>query len=139
MARRLVPISGTQTTGATNTYPLNRIITRGMGPSTGAAGRAGMVTQGYGGVSPAFVTETLVGYRQINLGQSGTKRRLEQLDEVIIWAKLVEVNGQPPAAPVKGWVKVKIDKSRGTTMVEHIASRSRAAWEFIKVTAKRLK
>lgn len=138
MARRLIPISGTQTTTTGNHYPLNRIITRGMGPSTGTAGRAGMVTQGYGGTIPQFVIDGIQ-FRQINLGQSGTKRRIDQLDEVIIWAKLVEVNGQPSPAPIKGWVKVKVDKSRGTAMVEHIAHRSRAAWEFIKVTARRLR
>lgn len=133
MARRVVSISGSATT--TNHYPLNRIITRGMGPSTGAAGRAGMVTQGYGGVPPAFVTEA---FQSVVVGQSGTKRKLQQLDEVIIWAKMIEINGK--AAPeIKGWIKVKVDKNRAAVMAEHLASRTRAAWEFIKVSARRLK
>lgn len=71
---------------------INRIVTRGFGPSCGLAGRAGPVTQGYGG-SPAFVIVALrCGFP---LGQSGTKRRQCELESVIVWAKLLEINRGP--------------------------------------------
>ena len=123
--------------GATH-YPTNRIITRGMGVSRGLPGRTSLVVQGYGGPPPAFVTEA---FRQIRVGQSGTKRRLQELDEVIVWAKLIQVNNKPAPPPdIKGWLRVKVDKnSRAAVIAEHIASRTRAAWETIKVTVRRLK
>ena len=137
MARIFIPVEG-QSEPAPHKYPTNRIITRGMGTSRGAAGRAGMVTQGYGGIPPAFVTQA---FRQINLGQSGYKRRLQELDEVVVWAKLTEVNGVEPKKPVKGWIKVKVDKDRGFAhvMAEHLGSRVRSVLEVIKVSVQRLK
>jgi hypothetical protein len=135
MARRLIPVEG-QGQAVPGHFPTNRIITRGMGVSRGVAGRAGMVTQGYGG-PPPFIAQT---FRQINLGQSGYKRRLEELDEVIVWAKLVNVNGVEPKKPIKGWIKVKVEKSRGLgVMAEHLGSRVRSVLEVIKVSVQRLK
>lgn len=97
-----------------------------------------MVTQGYGGFVPRALVQSLM---SVTVGQSGAKRRLDQLQEVIIWAKLIEVNGKAAPPPdVKGWVKVKVDKPRGmAVMAEHISSRTREAWEFIKVNVRRLK
>lgn len=119
-------------------YPTNRIITRGMGVSRGLSGRTSLVTQGYGGPVPGFVAEA---FRSVRVGQSGTKRKIDQLDEVIIWAKLIEVNKQPAPPPdVKGWIKVKVDRnSHAAVLAEHISSRVRAAWETIRVTVRRLK
>lgn len=111
-----------------------------MGVSRGAAGRAGLVTQGYTGVVPKSIVDALT-LRPIVVGQSGAKRRIDQLDEVIIWAKLIEVNSKAAPPPdIKGGIRVKVDKPRGiAVLAEHISSRTRDAWEFIKVSVGRLK
>ena len=119
----------------------NKLITRGLGARRAEANRAGPVVQGYGG-PPTFVVKALSERpARLRLGQSGTKRRLDQLDEVIVWAKLLEANGRTPDRDVKGWIKVKVDKNRGyaSVMAEHVSTRAREAWEFIRVSVRRLK
>jgi len=97
-----------------------------------------LITQGYGG-PPPFVIDAI--QRVIVTGQSGHKRRLQELDEVIIWAKMIQVNNKPAPVDVKGFVRVKVDKNRGiaTVMAEHVSTRVRSIWEVIKVTVSRLK
>ena len=143
MARIFIPVGdgGTTTVPTPHKYPVNKIVTRGFGPvRDGVPGRAGPVTQGYGG-PPAFVVTTLANLRQINLGQSGLKRRIRELDEIIVWAKLIEINDQPPPREVKGWIKVHVKRDQGyaAVMAEHVSSRVRKAWETIRVTVQRLK
>lgn len=119
----------------------NKLVTRGFGAKRVTVNLAGPIVQGFGG-PPSFVVAALADRPlRLRLGQSGTKRRLEQLDEVIIWAKLIEINGRPAPVNVKGWIRVKLDKGRtyASVMVEHIASRARAAWEVIRVTVQRWK
>lgn len=117
--------------------PVNRLITRGMGTSRGAAGRAGMVTQGYGGFFKKIVE---AGVRLVRLGQSGTKRALRELEEVIIGAKLIRVNDERPKQNIQGHVTVKVDLSRRiAVMAEGFTRRVRAAWEDIKITVKRIR
>ena len=117
--------------------PINRIITRGMGTSRGKAGVAGMVTQGYGG----FFRAVQEGVRKaIRLGQSGTKRALRELEEIVIGARLIRVNDEKPSKPVQGFVRVKIDLTRRIAVVaESVTSRVRQAWEDIKITVKRIR
>jgi hypothetical protein len=117
----------------------NKIVTRGMGLVRGGVpGRAGLVVQGYGGL-PSFVVAAL--QSTLKLGQSGYKRRMAELEEVIIWAKLIEVNDRPPPREVKGWIRVRVKKDQGyaSVLAEHVSSRIRAAWESIKVTVTRVK
>jgi len=117
--------------------PINRIITRGMGPSRGVPGRTGLVVQGFGGIFRAVV-ETAK--RVIRLGQSGTKRALQGLEEIIIGAKLLRVNDQKPSAPIQGHVTVRVDMSRRiAVMAEGVSRRARAAWEDVKISVKRVK
>lgn len=123
------------------TLVTNKLITRGLGATRLVANQAGPIVQGYGG-PPSFVVQALSGRpARLRLGQSGTKRRLDQLDEVIVWAKLVEANGKVPTRDVKGWIRVKVDRDRGfaSVMVEHVSTRVREAWEFIRVHVRRLK
>jgi hypothetical protein len=105
----------------------------------GVAGRQGLIVQGYTGLAPAFVTETLL--RQINLGQSGAKRRLAELDEIIVWAKMIEANGKPPERTIKGWIRVRVQKNQGyaAVMAEAVGTRVKSALDYIKVTVSRLK
>lgn len=120
----------------------NKLVTRGFGAKRSIPNSAGPVMAGFGG-PPHFVVAALEENRpaRLRLGQSGAKRRLDQLDEVIIWAKLIEVNNQVPKRPIQGAIRVQVDKKQGTArvMAEHISSRAREAWEFIKVSVRRLK
>jgi hypothetical protein len=117
---------------------VNRIVTRGFGMSRGLPGRAGPVTQGYGG-PPGFVVAAI--RRGFRVGQSGTKRRLREMQEAIVWAKLVELNGSTPRQKIEGFVRVKIDKNRGfaSVMAEHVVTRVRKAIQDVKITVKRIK
>lgn len=119
----------------------NRLITRGMGTSRGAPGRAGMVTQGYGG-PPSFVVKALETPRRVVKGGSGYGRRdeLDELNVVILWAKLIEINSRPPEKKIEGKVIVKIDKSSGVAIIaERLIAQVYKAWNDIKITVKRLK
>lgn len=118
--------------------PVNRLITRGMGRSRGAAGRAGMVTQGMGGIF-RFVSEQA--QRLIKVGRSSAQRALEGLEEVIVWAKLIRVNDEKPEEKVEGFTRVGVDKKRNiaVSLMGAISSRVRNIFEDIKVTIKRIR
>jgi hypothetical protein len=94
-----------------------------------------MVTQGYGGPPRAIVG--VLG-RQINFGGS-KKRPLEGYDEIIVWAKLVGVNDDPPPVKVEGSISVPVKHGYARVMAEHVSSRVRQAWEDIRIIVKRLK
>ncbi len=120
---------------------MNKIVTRGFGPSRGFAGQAGLVTMGYGG-TPRFVIEAIQQGIEIrrHYGQSGFKRRLnDELQLVVVWAKLLEINGEVPKRTIEGTTRVPIKKNRITTIVEHISTSVRQAYKDIKITVKRLK
>lgn len=109
---------------------------RGMGPHINR-----LVTQGFGG-PPAFVVAAF--QRGIIVGQSGTKRRLREMDTVIVWAKLIEVNRRPPHPKpgnekIQGFVVVPVSKSYARVVASHVSSRVRKAWEDLKVIVKRIK
>ena len=117
--------------------PGNRLITRGMGTSTGTYGRAGMVSQGMGGLFQ-FVAKQVT--RIIKAGQSGTKRALRDLEEIIVGAKLVRVNDDRPKQVIQGHITVKVNVARHiAVMAEGVSKRVRAAWEDVKITVKRIR
>lgn len=120
------------------TSPRNRIVTRGMGVSRGVPGRAGLVTQGYGGIF-RFIKEQAV--RLIRVGQSGTKRALQDLQEVIVWAKLIRINEEKPSVLVQGTIKVKTSNvaQMAVKIVDRARVRVRSALEDLKITVKRIK
>ena len=118
---------------------MNKIVTRGFGPSRGFAGQAGPVTMGYGG-TPRFIIAALEsGIKRRVVGGSGAKRKLNDLQIVIVWAKLMGVNGKTPKNKIEGFVRVPIKNTQVATTVEHVSTRVRKAWEDIKITVKRLK
>jgi len=113
---------------------MNRIITRGFGPSRGVAGQAGPVTMGYAGI-PRFVIDV---FRR-RYGSSGYKRRLKEFQFVTVWAKLLEINGKISPKKIQGFVNVPVSKAYASVLVEHVSSRVRQACEDVKITVKRLK
>lgn len=117
----------------------NRIVTRGMGFTRGGVpGRASMVVQGYGGFFRAIKEQAI---RLIRAGQSGTKRALQDLQEVIVWAKLIRINEKKPSILVQGSIKVKISSvsQMAVKVVERARVRVRSALEDLKITVKRIK
>jgi len=111
---------------------VNNIVTRGMGR------KQRIVTQGYGrSIIEAVVR---VAKRLVVIGQSGTKRALRELEDVIVWAKLIRVNDVKPDKKIEGFIKIKLNavKRIVVTIAEGISTRTHAAWEDIKITVKRI-
>jgi hypothetical protein len=109
-----------------------------MGPSRGLAGRAGLVTRGYGGRFVEQIVEVV--RRVIPRGISGVKP--EPWDEFTICAKLIEVNGRATRKKIEGCVTVRVPKVKAgavTSLVEHVRTRARNVWDNIVVTVKRVK
>lgn len=98
----------------------NRIITKGFGPTRGVIGRSGPITLGYGGI-PKFVEEALT-QEVVRRLHGGRPKPIEQIDEVIVWAKLVSVNGERTNQNISGSVTVKKNTKSVRTIVEHVSS-----------------
>lgn len=84
--------------------PVNRLVTRGMGPSRGTPGRAGMITQGYGGIFRAII-EAVSGAIQ------GGSKALRRLPEILwsVYARLAAVNERELLEDVSGTDKRAVD------------------------------
>lgn len=98
----------------------NRIITKGFGPTRGVVGRSGPITLGYGGI-PKFVEEALT-QEAVRRLHGGRPKPLDQIDEIVVWAKLVSVNGERTTKNISGSVVVKKNTGNVRTIVEHISS-----------------
>ena len=123
---------------------MNKIITRGFGSRLGTPGSAGPVTQGYGSgfvlVTVEAVTSEERPIRLRTMGQSGTKRAQAAMDTVVVWAKLVKVDGVPPDRPIVGWIRVLVNRDVGQARAlgEHVASRVRDTWSAARVEVTRV-
>lgn len=117
---------------------MNRLVTRGMGTSPGPPGRASMVASGMGGI---FVAIAQVVKRVIRVGQSGTKRALRELEEVVVWAKMIRVNDEPPPKTIQGFVKATIRDAKDYTVAaaKEFKSRVKNVLETVKIRVDRIK
>jgi hypothetical protein len=63
------------------------------------------------------------------------------MDEIIVWAKCIEVNGKEPKKPIKGWIRVRALRNRdyASVMAEAVGQRVRSALDYVKVTVSRQK
>lgn len=114
----------------------NRIATKGFGSSRGTAGYASPVTQGYGG-PPRFVVEAI--RRGIKTGQSGRKRALREMEEVVAWAKLISINDNVSSKNIEGTIRVRVDRERlYAVLVEHVQTTAKVVIDGIKVFARLL-
>jgi hypothetical protein len=79
--------------------------------------------------------------RFIVLGQSGAKRALQEIQEVVVWAKLIRINSEKPSVPIQGSIKVKVSSASqiAVKVLERASVRVRSAWEDLKITVKRIK
>jgi hypothetical protein len=119
---------------------LNRIITKGMGSSRGIPGNAGIVTQGYGGTF--FESVKAAARRIVKAGQSGTKRAAREIEKLLVWAKLIEVNDSVPSMKIEGYTSAEIipaETAKNTVVVEGFKNRIVDLAEKIRVTVKRMK
>lgn len=88
--------------------PVNKLVTRGMGPSRGVPGRAGMVTQGYGGIFRAVV-------EAVSAVIQGGSKALRRLPEILwtVYARLAAVNERELLEDVSGVDKKVVDPNLG--------------------------
>lgn len=84
--------------------PVNKLVTRGMGPSRGTPGRAGMVTQGYGGIFKAVV-------EAVSAVIQGGARAIRRLPEIFwsVYARLTDVNERELLEDISGVDKKIVD------------------------------
>lgn len=118
---------------------INKIITKGFGPSRTQAGEASPVTMGFGGI-PSYIVETLTGIQQVPLrygGSSSRRRTDEELTLAIAWAKLISVNGNKPPN-VQGSVSVSHSQNYASVAAELMKVRVKKATESVKVFVSRV-
>ena len=117
---------------------MNRLVTRGMGTSPGPPGRASMVASGMGGI---FVAAAQAIKRVVRVGQSGTKRALRELEEVVVWAKMIRVNDEAPGKNVQGFVKVMMRDAKDYTVAatKEFKARTKNVLETLKIKVDILK
>jgi hypothetical protein len=123
---------GTSVVGTPSRRRTGTLVTRGFGRGQN------IVMQGYSLMS--FVKEALT--RFITLGQSGAKRALQEMQDVIVWAKLLRVNDEAPKKNIQGQIRVSISKSATDLVVKVVGAakvKARSAWEDLKITVKRIK
>lgn len=113
----------------------NRIITRGLGTSRGLPGRAGLVTQGFGGIPPVIVQALESRVARAKGGSS----KIEEVRLITIWAKLIELNNHRPIVSVEGHVTVSVPDNDIKILLERIKTSVNAAWSRIKVTVQRVR
>lgn len=114
----------------------HRIITKGYGPSLGVTQRAGIITQGYGGI-PLFIPAVIDNAIKQVHGRSSIrseKRIARDLDSIIVWAKLQSVNDKPIAG-VSGKVTITKRQRQNRVLAEYI----KRQLSKIKINVKRLK
>lgn len=109
-----------------------KLLTRGLGKNP--PGVQGFITMGFG--------QRLLGevIRIVKKGQSGAKRALQELQEVVVWAGLISVNDEKPKEKVQGLVRVRVNSAanRAVTAAQLVSSRVRNIYEDVKVKIKRV-
>lgn len=107
------------------------MITRGLGRNQN------MVAQGFSIMS--FVSDAIL--RFIELGQSSAKRALKEIQEVVVWAKLIRINNKTVTKKLQGSVKVKLtDTSQiAVRAMRKVSVKVRSIYDDIKISVNRIK
>lgn len=105
------------------------IITRGYNHIT-------IITRGYGGLFKKIIEAAQRGYYW---GRSGYRRAREEVEEIIIYAKLVLVNDKPPPHKIEGMLVTKYKRlvESAGMLVEHVSTKIKHAWNDIVITITR--
>ncbi len=92
---------------------MNRLVTRGMGRSRGAPGRAGLVTQGYTGILKAIS-------QAVSAVVQGGSRAIQRLPEILwsVYARLVSVNERELLSGAEGTDRIVVDPNRADPRIE---------------------
>jgi len=78
--------------------------------------------------------------RLIRQGKSNAEKFVRDLEEVVVWAKLVRVNDEKPEQNIQGKLTVRVNLARKIAVIaESFSSRTRSAWEDVKIVINRLK
>ena len=108
----------------------NTLVTRGFGRNQS------VVVQGFGIM--AFLKEVLT--RFITLGKSSAKKALNEIHEVMVFAKLIRINEELPKNQIQGQLVVKLTETvTHAKVVDKVKVKARSMWEDVKITVKRLK
>lgn len=93
---------------------------------------------GYGGIYQQIKEQAA---RIVKAGQSGTKRALQEIQDVIIWTKLIRVNDVPPAKNIQGIIRVRLNTAAhyAVKSAKYVSSRARSTYNDIKITIKRIR
>lgn len=75
------------------------------------------------------------------VGRSSAERVKRELEEFIIWARLIRINDERPDADVEGFVKLllKKDMAQKVKGAQLVSTKVRDALEDIKITVQRIK
>ncbi len=87
----------------------------------------------------SFVSDAIL--RFIELGQSSAKRALKEIQEVVVWAKLIRINNEMPPKKLQGSVNVKLtDTSQiAVRAVKKVSVKVRSIYDDIKISVNRIK
>lgn len=98
---------------------INKIITRGLGPARDGIGNiAGPITRGYAG---SFIEQVIdTAHRRVIHGVSGKR---EKYSDIVVYAKLIEVNNKEPERKLEGWKKVPASAAYAESLVEFVINR----------------
>lgn len=120
---------------------MNRILTKGFGPSSGLAGRAGPTTMGYGGIELPPLPVPQQPDRQRTHNGTSTQRKELKLDDIVkVWAKLIEINSMPPKRIISGSVSVSLSDTKNYTLkTEGYPRRIKNVLDRIHITARRIR
>jgi hypothetical protein len=89
--------------------------------SRGIPGRSSAIVLGYGGIPRAVLDQVDEAVRQFKLRGNGKPRELlDEIREIVISAKLIEVDGREPKKKIQGTIRVRLDDSSIRTIVEHL-------------------
>lgn len=97
---------------------------------------------GYGGILQQIKDQVKdQANRLIKIGQSGTKRALQELQEVIIWTKLIRINDVAPEKNIQGFIRIKLSSSvqQVVAAAKFISAKSKKTIDDIKITLKRIR
>lgn len=114
----------------------NRIITRGMGRSRGNTGLAGMVTQGYSWYNSVFQNIEEASRILVKHGRSAYGKTKREIENIVVFARLIRVNGNKPQENIAGRVSVGVKLNNGR--VVFVEAIKRVVTSAIKIIIKKL-
>lgn len=115
----------------------NRLITKGFTTS----GKHSVITKGYG-IFDVIIREVVeVSRTIIRVGKTSVSKTLDQIDEIIVYAKLVSINGKEATNnEIKGWIKITYNAARKifVNVLKSTSPTVRSKFNEIVVYAKRI-